>query len=65
MIGLLEHITTMTTHEPGITPGWEEFWISDNEGDLYVPVGKFACDNDHPDLTWDGADILLIIKPNN
>ena len=39
--------------------------VDREDGDLRILVGEFAIDNDYPDLTWDGADILLIIEPND
>jgi hypothetical protein len=46
-------------------------WTGDHSNDddvtsqnniLKIPVGEFSVDDDHPSLTWDGADVLLIIK---
>ena len=36
--------------------------VSDYFLEFLITLG--SIDNDHPDLTWDGADVLLIIKPD-
>ena len=32
------------------------------DGKLHIPVGEFGTDADHPNETWDGGDILLIVE---